>query len=529
MWFTLLLWLWLAPAHAADRGVPDSSAGWLSRLWPATAATTAPATSLADAARHVRDIAPDPTRRLLAAERSHEGHWRFVNAAGETMTTASPDEMQRAIATLAPASAPDLGMPERQRPPPQRLAVFVPAETALRHGSSLGELPDESEINVVVGHRSWRLVWPGRRIGERFYAVLRPRMVVAVTSPDTFAEVLALLERSIDPANLRAIGLEADGPRHLPRFRPMDAAGRPLVDSVDPASLRLALPSLAGQTAILTGKLERDTLGFRAATGLDRSLPVADIVAAAADADVNLVLVRSPSPRQPGARNWLWLRNELAGIDAAFTARTKADFLDALAANGPPLGVTAADRRGERLSLTIRPVEGLPGVGRGLTGMISEAAAGVTGRIPVTGLDLSVRSLARETELAWRLVPGVPSWVQIALGISFAAGAFGWPVVRTWGRRLWPEEARTEYGSAIGWQAARGVRGVLLIGVFMPLVGVPAALARLMSLAGRSEQSNGKSQGPANNDRLREPSPHAPAGASGAAPPRIVTPLQGGG
>ncbi len=52
------------------------------------------------------------------------------------------------------------------------------------------------------------------------------------------------------------------------------------------------------------------------AGGPDRSLAVEDLTSAAAANDANMIILDAPAGRQPGARNWLWLKAEVQGVDA---------------------------------------------------------------------------------------------------------------------------------------------------------------------------------------------------------------------
>ena len=478
MWRLLLIVLWLWPAAAGAARADAPAPGWLGGLRSGAPETMRD--GFAEAQAHVRSLAPDPTRRRLAARASPEGHWTFANAAGETFTAATPDEVRRAVETLAPPPAGDPHVEASRRLPAPRLALHLATTTVLAHPQLLDQLPAGAELHVVAAGNSWRLVWPGRRPAGHLYAVMRPRVMLAVRDRAAFEEVLGLAERRTDPGRWRAIGIETGGPARLDTVRRVGkGSGRPLVDTIDADSLRRALPALSGQTAVVTGRVARDLLHYQAGGGVERSLLIGDLLAAAEAADVNLAIVRSTSPRQPGARNWLFLPNELAGIDRAFDARTLADLLDALAADGPPLAITVAEWKGERLRLEVRPVDGLPGVGLGLPGVISGVAAGVTGRIPLAGIDLVVRTLSREKELAWRLVPGVPSVVQLGWLATMLAGLLGVAPASRLFARWWPAEARAEYTSRFGWHAARAVRAALFWLLFVPVAGLPALLGSL--------------------------------------------------
>jgi hypothetical protein len=87
------------------------------------------------------------------------------------------------------------------------------------------------------------------------------------------------------------------------------------------------------------------------------------------------------------------------------------------------------------------------------------------------------RDEARQAELDRRLVPFIPSGLQIAYLASLIAGLLGWPVAATWWQRIWPKEQRSEYRGDAGFRAAQGARLVAFVLLFLPIAGVPALIA----------------------------------------------------
>lgn len=61
--------------------------------------------------------------------------------------------------------------------------------------------------------------------------------------------------------------------------------------------------------------------------------------------------------------------------------------------------------------------------------------------------------------------------------VSLFCGLVGWEFSSSWWRRVWPIEQREEYGNAIGYQAARAVRLLAFLLLFLPVVGFAAFLA----------------------------------------------------
>src|SRR5262245_48665762 len=112
-----------------------ADANWLSKVMGA-AEHAGPRTAklglgaLEDAAVHVRARPAVAERPALAAQATQEGHWRFVNRAGETFTAGTPEEMKRVAGVLLPDAKPDA-----------KLALYVTEDTILLNRAALKELP----------------------------------------------------------------------------------------------------------------------------------------------------------------------------------------------------------------------------------------------------------------------------------------------------------------------------------------------------------------------------------------------------
>ncbi len=323
----------------------------------------------------------------------------------------------------------------------------------------------------------WRADASGALLAE-----VRPHLRVSLDEAGLFDEGIAQLERPLSRASIRTLALEPGGPAALsstPRLEPGTKAA--LVDRIDPAELSSALRSVRGQTVLITGRVEDNLLRFRPESGPEQSLKIVDVIAAAKDADVNLVLLHAPVPRQPGGRNWLWQRIAVDGLDDALKRATFGDFLDALGANRGAFRITVArDGDGRVLlhaapeGLTSAPITGV--VGEWVTGAVSH----ITGEVVTSAVDVYARDEARQSELDSRIVPYIPSDYQFAYIIGLVAGVMGWHVARAWWVRLWPAEQRAEYTSALGYRAAQVARFLAYFLVFLPVVGLPAVFVSLM-------------------------------------------------
>jgi hypothetical protein len=412
------------------------------------------------AANYLRSVKPEASA-ALAAQATQEGHWIFVNRAGETMTAATPQELARVPALLLPEAKPDV-----------KLSLYVTEDTVLEHHAALKDLPKGSEIFVVAGEESYRV----QNTSERIFAEVRPGLVIELRERKAFEESVWQLSRPLDKAKVRVLALEPGGPPRLPASPRIDpATGRAMVDVIDPASLPAALGAVRGQTVLVTGRVDARLLYVQPASGAQRSILLADLFRAAEDADVNLMVLRAAStPRQPGGRNWFWQKVEVKGLEQAMQHPRLADFLNALVGSNGRMLVSATPS-GERTAIEIKPATEFTGSPqRPGGGVFSGIVSDVTGRVIAVGLEGSVRSAERQRELDQRLIPGIPSDVQIGYLILILVGLCGLPLARTWWGRLWPPESASEYAGRMGYWAARAVRGGAFLLLFLPLAALVA-------------------------------------------------------
>ena len=130
-------------------------------------------------------------------------------------------------------------------------------------------------------------------------------------------------------------------------------------------------------------------------------------------------------------------------------------------------------------------IRAMPASGEGapLTGLVgdwlSKAASSVTGNVVTSAVEVHARDEERQAELDSRIIPFLPSGVQIAYLGSLLAGLLGWPVARAWWERIWPRERPEDYRGAAGYRAAQAARLLVFLAVFLPLAGVPALIGSL--------------------------------------------------
>ncbi len=488
-WIPMVAVLALSLA-AAGLGTPTGTAGFWDELWNRRTGTAVPLSAskgIDDAAALVKGLAPVPDQAALAAEASPEGHWRLINRSGETMTAASPDELARALNVLAP----ELAVNAPTGKVAARLALYLTEETVFRHRGALAQLP-AADLNMVAGATAYPLQKGATGNGSgpaTAFATLTPRLVASLDDRTVFDETLAQINRPLAKAQIRLIALEPGGATTLPSSPRIDpATQRALTDAINPDRLRHTLSNLRGQTALVTGRVDSGLLYFKPSSGPERSLLLADLVAAAEAGDVNLIVLQSSSPRQPGARNWLWLRVEVQNLDTAIGHGRIADFLTSLTGDSQRMQVATRPTSADRVTLDIKPfaadsILGWP-VANPISGAFNDILAEVTAKVPVQGITAYLRSIAREQELSRRIVPGIPSWLQVSYAVALLAGLAGLPVARQWWAKVWPPEHRAEYSATVGYLAAKTVRGLVFALLFLPLAG-PLALMALPILRRR--------------------------------------------
>ena len=463
--------------------VPAAQANWLSRLGrigsevgevgaAGSKAARLGVVELERAATHIKSLpAPAKGAAVLAAHATPEGHWKFVNRDGEVFTAATPEELQRVVPTLLPEAGSS-----------GKLGIYLSEDTLYRDRAMLKDLPEGADLHVVVGSDSYRLIARAEAGGSTLVTAVRPHLMLDVGDRGLFNEAIAQIERPLSRAQIRTLALEPGAPGTLSSYPRLDAETKAaLVDAVDPASLAAALPSVRGQTVLVTGRIEDNLLYFRPASGSEQSLKLSDLTRAAADNDVNLVILQADTPRQPGGRNWFWQRIAVDGLDDALKRAKFGDFLDALGAANGEFRVSVQREASGRVALRAVPAGGEAQPITGIVGDLwTSTVSSVTGNVVTTAVEVHARDEGRQKELDRRLVPGIPSWYQFGYLFALIAGVFGWPVASGWFARLWPPEQRGEYGSAFGFRAAQGARLLALLLVFLPMAGPAAFVVSLL-------------------------------------------------
>lgn len=474
----LLLGLWLAAIAS-----PAAASGWLEAVRQRLMPPSPPgSTTLGEVLVRIQGL-PAADVLTLAAEAGEEGHWRLLNRAGEPCSAASPDELTRCLAALLPGTAPASAGP---------LSFHLTEASVFRHRTALRDLPARSQLHMVSQGASFRLVAVGKGETQRHFAEVGPRLMVELTGEAEFAETRRQLARPIATARIRLVGLEPGSKNVLGARQSAAAPPTIAVQAVDPDYLRHAFFALRGDLVLMVGRFAGERLVYQPASGPERSILIRDYADAAAAQDADLLLLGSATARQPGTRNWLWLKTGVAGLDASLAAPTLGEALVGLIGEGDPLAVTVpAALQGDRLRIVAQRLQRVDAASpfNALSEVVADLLSAVTTSTQATRLELHVSTTARRHELAARIVPGIPAPLQFGYLAALVLALPGLVQLRRWWALVWPPEVRGEYGSAPGHWAAQGVRETLFLVLFAPLIGIWASLWSLTSLLRRRRPS----------------------------------------
>ena len=407
---------------------------------------------------------------VLAAHATPEGHWKFANRDGDVFTAGTPEELQRVVPTLLPDATPG-----------GSLGIYLSEDTLFADRALLKDLPPGAKLYVVAGADSYPLVARGGEAGVgALYAAVRPNLHRRVARALAVRRGHRAARASAQPLQHPHAGAGARRPRHAvvvsaARSRDEGGAGRRHRSAV---AWRARCRRCAGKRCSITGRVDDNLLYFRPSSGTEQSVKLSELTRAAADNDVNLVILHAEAPRQPGGRNWLWQRIAVGGLDDALKRATFGDFLDALGAARGEFRVSMQREPGGRVAIRAVPADA---DAEPITGVVGDwwtsAVSNVTGNVVTSAVEVHARDEERQKELDRRLIPHIPSWYQFAYLAGLIAGVLGWPVASEWYARIWPPEERAEYGTTVGYRAAQAVRLLAYLLVFLPLAGVPALIA----------------------------------------------------
>jgi hypothetical protein len=457
----------LAFAIFAALSYPAKAATWAS--WLTLSSATPSGLDASTAALRVLPVSP--VSPAIAVHATPEGHWQFTNRAGETFTAGTPTELKRASATMLPNATDGFAS----------ATLILSYETLFTGATVLKDLPQaKAYLTTNDG-----IVFPVQRAANTTLAIIiRPGVVLAADNPMSVSEALGQLRRPLDAGRLRILSATPGGPPTLTATPKFDAGQTgAAIDAIEPDHLAEALAIIAHQTAILTARLDGANLAVLPPSGGERTLSYATLTTAAANADVDLLILHADPPRQPGGRNWLWQAVQVSGLDHATKRATFADFLDQLATGHDPFLISLSAEGANRVRLTAQPVPAVITTARSVTDWLKQAAGTVTGQL--TGavqpgaIHASLVSMSRRNELFYRFIPRLPVTPLALYVAALVLGLAGVPIARNWWRKAWPLEARSDYPTAFGYGLARIVRGLVFVTLFLPLAALPAVVVRL--------------------------------------------------
>ncbi len=419
-----------------------------------------------DVARVVRSLPEKPNVSAIGAHATPEGHWTFVNRKGEQFTAGNADELAR----FADSIAPDYASGRKH------LELHLSEDTVFNRRAMLKDLPEDATLHMTSEQKSYPIGRPPKTDTEILRAEIRPNVAVNLTSAEAFKEALWQLQRQLNAADIRVFSLLPGSANSLPATPRFDAVKKAaMVDVVDPWKLDTALKNLRGQTVIVTGRVEQGKLFFKPkGGGGERPIGLNVLTGAARSHDVNLVVLNATAT-QPGGRNWFWQKVTVDGLDDAVRRATFADFLNALGVGRGQFQVTAQGAGSNRVTLQIVPdgkvSEPISGT---LEKWVDLVVAEVTGNVITSDISVHANDRAYQKELDSRIISWLPSVYQYGYVIWMLMGLFGISFVRSWWLHVWPPEERKEYRNVYGYWAARSVRMLVFIFLFLPIVGVPA-------------------------------------------------------
>ena len=455
-----------------------ASAGWLSSLGE-IAATAGKAggkvagevsVGLESAARLIEKLPAAAQKGAVAAEALDGGAWRFRNAAGDTITATGADGVKGALKGLALDG--------------DKLAVYLNEDAAFAGAAALDGLPDAAKLHVVVDDTPYPLLRQGKGETTRLYAELDGNVIVALADRKLFGEAVWQLKRPLGKSGIRIASLDTQGPAFLPAAGARTAEGLPQAEAIDAAKLGTALASMRGQTLIVAGSIEGDTLKFTGISGSSGSVPVADLMRAAEQQDVNLLLLDAGTPKQPGGTTWLMQTRGVAHIDAAMAQASLGDFIAALGKGQGRLEVATDWGQGGHFRLTAAPARAeapaasgeaaaAAGVGQRAMDFGGELAVHLAGHVVPRATTASLNSSDTQWDLDHRLIPGIPAGWQVTYIVNCLLGLLGFSQARWWWRLI-----TRRHGKTLNWPWRMAYEAGYWL-IFAPLIGTLAFAAML--------------------------------------------------
>jgi hypothetical protein len=426
----------------------------------------------------------------LAAEALPDGAWRFANAAGEVVTATEAADVSRVMGVLLPELARDASL----KPTLLLSADSVFGRAAVQDLGTLDALPDTAMLRLVDGDTAYPLIREGKGAERKLFAEIRPELVVTAADGAVFREVTWRMARPLKAGEVRLLSLSSEPTKglgsRLPVLRPKVAEGStaPFAEPVSAFDLPSSLANLRGQTVLVSGRVDGAMLRFTDATGVERSVPTADLFAAAEGNGVDLVLIGAANSLQPGTRTWAMTEAAVHELDAALAGRTWSDLYAGLAKSNGRMEVTAVPGAGGRVRLRATPADDrlppasgvleTPSTGEVLLEVAQSTLSHSLSNIVAETIETSAPSREVQHEQDRRFIPFLSSDVQILWLFGFIMGALSFTTARNWGRSLW----RAAGGPAVlSWPLTILAWGGFAV-FLMPLLG-PFSIVYSMAIA----------------------------------------------
>ena len=404
----------------------------------------------------------------LAAHLETEGHWQFANRAAERFTASGPQELLRAIKTLAPQA----------ESPGHKLVITLTSTALFSTTKSLEDLPESAVLRAYVDDNGYPI-----QLRTKAAPLLQvtPSMSLVASDWQSVSGALWHLNRTLPRNVMRVIGLEPGGPALMsssPRIDPQTK--QTLVDQLDPSALVTGLAGARGQFVVVKGRRRDDTISIRSSGAKEATLSFRELAATAAGFDIGLIFLDTSSPAQPGGRNWLWTPYDLQDVHKAGSEAARLVDVLSLIAGNRRLVVQAGVSDGRvLLEAKTDAQQGQSTASRWLRSM-SDAVTDLLGTTPAETITISLPSVARQKDLDRRVLRFLPFWTPWSYAALLMLGLLGWPTAQRWFVKVWPPEAIADYGNRAGWYAACAVRGAVFAFVFVPLAAIAAAPVQIM-------------------------------------------------
>lgn len=456
-------------ALGAENLVPPARANWVTALSKGAGKVARHAEgelgAIGRAAGHLHDL-PEGAKGALAAHATPEGHWQFMNKEGQAFTAGTPDEFKRIVPSLMPGAANG----------ETKVSLYLSEDSVFANRAALDKLPKDADLHLVTEYGAFPLK---RSAGGELKLAVKANVTLEAAEQTIVHESLSFLSRPLNKSDIRTLSIDPEATKGLfsaPRFDP--ATKMPLVDAIAPERLADAFASIRGQTALLVGRVDKNAIHFQPSKGAEVSADLAELMDAAGRSDVNLIVLQAEAPRQPGGRNWLWQTIEVGGLKDAAERATFGDFLDALGARRAPL-LLAGERSGSG-RIHLHASQDSLSAPAAVEHTLGELIGDVTGEVLTNGADISARDQSSQRENDARLIPGIPSYVQIPYFLAVVCGLLAWGISRSWWERLWPSPPRRAGEGRLRHTLRSALNFFVYLLAFLPVAGVWAFVWMLL-------------------------------------------------